>query len=267
MECNRAKLVSYSRPVADNADNQDLTLLQQVAFCARVSNPANQQNYQTAEKLCRYLLKNHHYSPFEMVNICVEIETTRDISRQILRHRSFTFQEFSQRYAEVTDFTLRECRFQHPANRQMSVSLNENDEIDKIIESDFIACQKEIIAAEKKYYDFCIANNVAKEQARCLLSEGLTNTRLYMNGTLRSWIHYIQIRTDANTTQKEHCDVAHKIAAEIEKVFPLIREFVWKAEEPARVTALVSAEKATVVWIQEIWKMVGSFFDVFWPKL
>ena len=210
---NKARIVSYSKM---QLDDKELNLLEQVAYCARVSNPENQNNHLTSEKLCKYLLKHHHYSPFEMVNICVEIETTRDISRQIIRHRSFSFQEFSQRYAIVNNFTTRECRFQHPTNRQMSV-VSENAELsDK-----FTSLQNELIEKEKEYYDFCITNNIAKEQSRVILSEGLTKTKLYMNGTLRSWIHYLNVRTNADDTQAEHVDLALKIKSEISKIFPL----------------------------------------------
>lgn len=221
---SKATVVSYSR-MLDGSGN-DLSLLEQVAYCARVSNPANQNNHESAEKLCDYLLKNHHYSPFEMVNICVELETTRDIARQLLRHRSFTFQEFSQRYAEATDFVVRECRMQHPKNRQMSVDITHDDIVENFVAERFDEIQRELIETQKKYYEFCIKNNIAKEQSRCILSEGLTKTRLYMNGTLRSWIHYIQIRSDFKTTQREHCELCLKIVYEIEKVFPLIRKFV-----------------------------------------
>ena len=230
MNFNSAKLVSYSKMYDDKA--RELSLIEQVAYCARVSNPANQNNHETSEKLCDYLLRNHHYSPFEMVNICVEIETTRDISRQIIRHRSFTFQEFSQRYAEVHDFVLRECRFQHPTNRQLSVGLTEYDEEQIEINDNFRELQQELMNKQVEYYEYCIANKIAKEQARCILSEGLTKTRLYMNGTLRSWIHYIKIRSDLSTTQKEHCDVCLKIVSEIEKVFPMIRKFVCDEQKP-----------------------------------
>ena len=229
MNFNSAKLVSYSKMYDDKA--RELSLIEQVAYCARVSNPANQNNHETSEKLCDYLLRNHHYSPFEMVNICVEIETTRDISRQIIRHRSFTFQEFSQRYAEVHDFVLRECRFQHPTNRQLSVGLTEYDEEQIEINDNFRELQQELMNKQVEYYEYCIANKIAKEQARCILSEGLTKTRLYMNGTLRSWIHYIKIRSDSSTTQKEHSDVCLKIVGEIEKVFPMIRKFVCQENE------------------------------------
>jgi thymidylate synthase (FAD) len=179
--------------------------MEQVAFCARVSNPINQYNTETSEKLCKYLIKNHHWSPFEMANICIEIETTRDISRQILRHRSFSFQEFSQRYALVNDFVTRECRLQHPTNRQKS-----NESTDIVLNDEFVKIQNELIQKEIEYYNFCIKNNIAKEQSRVILSEGLTKTRLYMNGTIRSWIHYLQIRTTEDT-QKEHRDLAIKI--------------------------------------------------------
>jgi thymidylate synthase (FAD) len=181
-----------------------------------VSNPENQNNHLTSEKLCKYLLKHHHYSPFEMVNICVELETTRDISRQVIRHRSFSFQEFSQRYAIANNFTTRECRLQHPTNRQMSL-ITDNEEISE----KFTSLQKELIQKEKEYYDFCIYNNIAKEQSRVILSEGLTKTKLYMNGTLRSWIHYLNVRTNKDDTQAEHVDLALKIKEEISKLFPL----------------------------------------------
>jgi thymidylate synthase (FAD) len=214
MEFNKARVVSYSRMIDETG--KDLNLLEQVAYCARVSNPENQNNHLTSEKLCKYLLKHHHYSPFEMVNICIEIETTRDISRQIIRHRSFSFQEFSQRYALATNFTIRECRLQHPTNRQMSV-ITENAELSQ----KFTDLQKELIQKEKEYYDFCIENKIAKEQSRVILSEGLTKTKLYMNGTLRSWIHYLNVRTNNDDTQAEHVDIALKIKKEINKIFPL----------------------------------------------
>lgn len=211
MEFNKAKVISYSKM---EHDGKELNLLEQVAYCARVSNPENQHNHLTSEKLCKYLLKHHHYSPFEMVNICMEIETTRDISRQMIRHRSFSFQEFSQRYALANNFTTRECRLQHPTNRQMSL-YTDNQEL----KDTFVSLQEELIKKEKEYYDFCIENNIAKEQSRVILSEGLTKTRLYMNGTLRSWIHYLEIRT-GDDTQMEHRDIALKIKEEINKLFP-----------------------------------------------
>jgi len=211
MEFNKAKIVSYSKM---EQDGKELNLLEQVAYCARVSNPENQNNHLTSEKLCKYLLKHHHFSPFEMANICMEIETTRDISRQMIRHRSFSFQEFSQRYAIANNFTTRECRLQHPTNRQMSL-YTDNQEL----KDTFTTLQQELIQKEKEYYDFCIENNIAKEQSRVILSEGLTKTRLYMSGTLRSWIHYLEIRTNKDT-QLEHRDIALKIKEEINKIFP-----------------------------------------------
>uniref|UniRef100_A0A6C0D197 Thymidylate synthase n=1 Tax=viral metagenome TaxID=1070528 RepID=A0A6C0D197_9ZZZZ len=219
MEFNKARVVSYSTmQIEDNGSIKNLNLLEQVAYCARVSNPENQNNHLTSEKLCKYLLKHHHYSPFEMVNICVEIETTRDISRQIIRHRSFSFQEFSQRYALATNFTTRECRLQHPTNRQMSLVAGADN---KELSEKFASLQQELIQKEKEYYDFCIYNNIAKEQSRVILSEGLTKTKLYMNGTLRSWIHYLNVRTNKDDTQAEHVDLALKIKEEIHKIFPL----------------------------------------------
>jgi thymidylate synthase (FAD) len=194
-----------------------------------VSNPMNQNNYLTSEKLCAYLLKHHHFSPFEMVNVCVEIETTRDISRQVIRHRSFSFQEFSQRYADPTTilgFTTRECRLQHPKNRQMSVPISDDDHSGLILATEFERLQQELVRKQQDLVNFCINNNIAKEQARTVLSEGLTKTRMYMNGNIRSWIHYIQIRTDHTTTQKEHADLARKIAYELAKVFPMITSFI-----------------------------------------
>lgn len=226
MEHNKVKIISYSKMISNN---NHLNLLEQIAFCARVSNPANQQNHESSYNLCKYLLTNHHYSPFEMVNICIEIETTRDISRQIIRHRSFSFQEFSQRYAVSSDFVKRECRLQDKKNRQMSISIEEksdsnNDNNDLAEEFDKI--QTEIIETQKKYYNFCINNNIAKEQSRTILSEGLTMTKIYMNGTLRSWIHYLKIRCDINTTQREHYDIAMKIKNEISNIFPLINDII-----------------------------------------
>jgi thymidylate synthase (FAD) len=194
-----------------------------VAFCARVSNPSNQSNKDTSEKLIRYLVKNQHWSPLEMVSMCLEIETTRDIARQILRHRSFSFQEFSQRYADPTqdlDFVLREARLQDTKNRQNSI------EIDDIgLQRRWEEQQQFVINSAKNAYAWAIANGIAKEQARAVLPEGNTVSRLYMNGTLRSWIHYIQLRS-ANGTQKEHKEIAHKCAEVIAKVFPMANEFI-----------------------------------------
>jgi thymidylate synthase (FAD) len=216
------KLVSYSK-VADDMpstidDMQDL-----VAYCARVSNPSNQSNKDTNEKLIKYLIKNQHWSPLEMVSACLEIETTRDIARQMLRHRSFSFQEFSQRYADPTkdlDFVIREARLQDTKNRQNSI---ETDNL--ALQAFWETQQKNVIAAAKSAYEWAIANGIAKEQARAVLPEGLTVSRLYMNGTLRSWIHYIQLRS-GNGTQKEHMEIAKACAKVIATVFPLSTEFI-----------------------------------------
>lgn len=218
-EFNKVKLISHSCFLS--ADN--LSILDQVSYVARVSNPSNQMNFLTSGKLCKYLLRNKHYSPFEMVSICIEIETTRDISRQILRHRSFSFQEFSTRYADSTKelgFVNRECRIQDVKNRQMSVDTDTDDALN----AEFTRLQDELIATQQKMYHFCIENKIAKEQSRTLLSEGLIKTKLYMAGTLRSWIHYIEVRGDINTTQREHYDIAIKCKQEISKIFPLINE-------------------------------------------
>jgi len=188
-----------------------------VAYCARVSNPSNQQNTETNERLLKYLMKNHHWSPFEMVSICLEIETTRDIARQMLRHRSFSFQEFSQRYAVASfDFEMREARMQDMKNRQNSIETN-----DTILNAEWTQKQKELAAHSKETYEWALTNGIAKEQARAVLPEGMTMSRLYMNGTLRSWIHYIQLRSD-NGTQKEHREVAMECANVISTIFPMI---------------------------------------------
>jgi thymidylate synthase (FAD) len=194
-----------------------------VAFCARVSNPSNQFNTETSEKLIKYLIKHSHWSPLEMVSACLEIETTRDIARQILRHRSFSFQEFSQRYADPTkdlSFVLREARLQDEKNRQNSVELPATIAGQNIAE-EWYARQKEILALVTKTYDWAIGQGIAKEQARAILPEGNTVSRLYMNGTLRSWVHYCELRM-ANGTQKEHADIARAIAKVISEVFPMM---------------------------------------------
>ena len=214
----KVKLISYSTPtdefINDGIDNaQEL-----VAFCARVSNPSNQLNTETSEKLIKYLIKNAHWSPLEMVSACLEIETTRDIARQILRHRSFSFQEFSQRYANPVkdlEFVTREARLQDPNNRQNSI---END--DKEISDTWIEKQENLIKNAKETYNWAIENGIAKEQARAVLPEGNTVSRMYMNGTLRSWIHYIELRS-GNGTQKEHMDIAVACAEVITKIFPM----------------------------------------------
>ena len=196
-------------------------LLEQVAFVARVSNPANQDNNDTAEKLVRYLIKHQHWSPLEMVNVCLEINTTRDIARQILRHRSFSFQEFSQRYAVVkNEFEYREARLQDYKNRQKSIETD-----DEYTKERWEQEQASVALRVQQAYDWAIKNGIAKEQARVVLPEGMTPSRLYMNGTLRSWVHYIQLRS-ANGTQKEHQEIAIACAKAIEPIFPMIEEFV-----------------------------------------
>jgi len=226
------KLISYSQQ-AIAADKQDefefdLPNLQDlVAYCARVSNPSNQANSETSEKLIKYLIKHKHWSPLEMVSACIEVETTRDIARQLLRHRSFSFQEFSQRYADPTAelddaFVLREARLQDTKNRQNSVELDMSDEKQRLLAYDWERAQKRVLYAVKKEYEWAIKNGIAKEQARAVLPEGLTVSRLYVNGTLRSWIHYIDLR-DGNGTQKEHAEIARACAEVIAKVFPIIK--------------------------------------------
>ena len=217
----KVKLISYSQAVEEESDLENMQEL--IAFCARVSNPSNQYNTETSEKLIRYLTKNQHWSPLEMVSACLEIETTRDIARQMLRHRSFSFQEFSQRYADPTkdlDFVLREARLQDAKNRQNSI---ETDNL--ALQAFWQTQQKKVIAAAGSAYEWAIANGIAKEQARAVLPEGLTVSRLYMNGTLRSWVHFIQLRS-ANGTQKEHQLIAKECATVIAKVFPMVNEFV-----------------------------------------
>lgn len=223
-------LVSYTQPAADFAHAEEVKDIQDlVAYCARVSNPGNQLNSETAPKLIKYLMKHKHWSPFEMVNVCLEIVTTRDIGRQILRHRSFSFQEFSQRYADPTDaqsgldYSIRECRLQDTKNRQNSVAINEDDIEQKYLAHQWEKKQRELIALCDETYSWAVRNGIAKEQARAVLPEGLTNSRMYINGTLRSWIHYIEVRA-GNGTQKEHMLIAQECAKVIAKIFPLFDE-------------------------------------------
>ena len=225
----KARLISYSQPVRHvhsgepgimGLENiQDL-----VAYCARVSNPSNQANTKTTAKLLDYLIKHKHWSPFEMASACIEIETTRDIARQLLRHRSFSFQEFSQRYADIRDlddnYVLRDARLQDPKNRQNSV---ENE--DMALEDEWANKQMAVIEAAKMAYSWAIDNGIAKEQARAVLPEGNTVSRLYVNGTIRSWIHYIELRS-SNGTQREHIDLSLEIAAAIAKIYPSINNFI-----------------------------------------
>jgi thymidylate synthase (FAD) len=224
------KLVSYSQPTDEFKllgldDAQEL-----IAYCARVSNPANQLNTETSDKLIRYLVKHQHWSPLEMVSACIEITTTRDIARQILRHRSFSFQEFSQRYADPTkdlDFVIREARLQDTKNRQNSVVLDVSDEDHRFIASEWNARQQAVIDLVKENYAWAVGCGIAKEQARAILPEGNTVSRLYMNGTLRSWIHFIELRS-ANGTQKEHQEVAQACAQVIAQIFPMAADLVAK---------------------------------------
>ena len=215
------KLISYSQS-ANIIDSDILPGPQElIAFCARVSNPSNQINTETSEKLIKYLIKHKHWIPLEMVSVCCEITTTRDIARQILRHRSFSFQEFSQRYAnpqESLGFTLRQARLQDPKNRQNSI-----DEVDHDTQMIWQEQQQIVIDAATKAYEWAIARGIAKEQARAVLPEGLTMSRMYINGTLRSFIHYIQLRSGPET-QKEHREIAVDCAREIAKIFPLISQ-------------------------------------------
>jgi len=217
----KVKLVSYTTPcVAELGHDSDL--LDLIAFCARVSNPSNQTNTDTTDKLIGYLIKHKHWSPFEMANVCLEIETTRDIARQILRHRSFTFQEFSQRYADpVKDlsFTYRDARLQDTKNRQNSIETE-----DYSLQLEWLYQQREVVNAATKAYKWAMDNGIAKEVARAVLPEGLTMSRMYVNGTLRSWLHYIEIRSD-EATQKEHREIALACATAISKLFPLIDTF------------------------------------------
>jgi len=193
-------------------------LEEKVAYCARVSNPNNQRNHETAPKLLKYLMKHKHWSPFEMANVCMEIETTRDIARQILRHRSFSFQEFSQRYAEVSEFETRECRLQDNKNRQNSLTTDDLE-----TQEWWWAAQNRVKAEAEFMYQAALNRGIAKEQARALLPEGMAVSRMYMNGTLRSWLHYIEVRTDPST-QKEHRDVAEACKSVIATLCPSIME-------------------------------------------
>jgi len=226
----KIKLVSHSKPTRDLASEGLYDMQELVAFCARVSNPSNQMNMATSEKLIKYLINNQHWSPLEMVSACIEIETTRDIARQILRHRSFSFQEFSQRYADPTKeldeaFVLRECRLQDEKNRQNSIQIDIADPKQRALAMEWERSQKRVLTWVKQEYAWAIENGIAKEQARALLPEGLTISRLYMNGTLRSWIHYIQLRA-ANGTQREHIEIAKACAEVIAEVFPMTKQLV-----------------------------------------
>lgn len=212
----QVKLISYTK-----SEDTTQTLIDLVAYCARVSNPQNQSNKETNEKLILYLISNEHWSPLEMVNICLEIETTRDIARQLLRHRSFSFQEFSQRYAIASlGSELRDARLQDKKNRQNSIPVDDDQ-----LQNEWKQKQEDVLTVSNKAYEWAINNGIAKEQARCVLPEGNTVSRLYMNGTLRSWIHYIKLRS-GNGTQLEHKELAIECAKQIETIFPMITKFI-----------------------------------------
>ena len=223
----KVKLISYSQPSQEMThagieNAQDL-----IAFCARVSNPSNQFNTETSEKLINYLIKHAHWSPLEMVSACMEVETTRDIARQILRHRSFSFQEFSQRYADPTkdlDFVVRETRLQDPNNRQNSIEPDSTIG-NAMIDEEWKRLQHELIVQARNTYQWAISKGIAKEQARAVLPEGLTVSRMYINGSIRSWVHFIQVRS-GNGTQKEHMEIARECAKVISEVFPMAGKFV-----------------------------------------
>jgi thymidylate synthase (FAD) len=226
----QVKLISYSKPSRELVNDGLYDVQELIAFCARVSNPANQFNTETSEKLINYLVKHQHWSPLEMVSACLEIVTTRDIARQILRHRSFSFQEFSQRYADPTAelseaFVIREARFQDTKNRQNSIEIDSNDEAQRMLAIEWERAQKRVLYAVEREYKWAIANGIAKEQARAVLPEGLTVSRMYMNGTLRSWIHFIQLRS-GNGTQKEHRLIALECAKVIAEIFPLASQYI-----------------------------------------
>lgn len=223
----KAKLISFSKPTRSMydeglSDAQDL-----IAYCARVSNPTNQFNTETSEKLLGYLAKHKHWSPFEMVSACIEVETTRDIARQLLRHRSFSFQEFSQRYADPTkdlNFIVREARLQDTTNRQNSRPLDLEDDMHRQIAYGWENLQRDLIKKSLDVYEWAISKGIAKEQARAVLPEGLTMSRLYVNGTIRSWIHYIELRS-SNGTQLEHIELAKACAKAIAEAFPMIDNY------------------------------------------
>ena len=223
----KVTLHSYSQPAGEIEGLE--TVQDLVAHAARVSNPANQLNTETSERLLNYLAKHKHWSPFEMASACLEIETTRDIARQIIRHRSFAFQEFSQRYADPAEFgeqfVIREARLQDEKNRQNSVDLDPQSDAHAILEGTWRNKQRQVIAAATEAYEWAINNGIAKEQARAVLPEGNTKSRIYMNGTLRSWIHYIELRS-ANGTQKEHMEIARAVAQAIVKIFPLAENYI-----------------------------------------
>jgi len=217
----KAKLIAVTKPLVEGLDS----IYDLVSYCARVSNPSNQMNTDTAEKLIGYLLKYKHFSPFEVANCVVEVEAPRDIARQLLRHRSFSFQEFSQRYADVAalgdSFILREARLQDTKNRQNSIVTDDTN-----LQFEWELRQKQILSSVKEHYEWAVQNGIAKECARVILPEGLTMSRLYVNGTIRSWLHYIEVRTEEGVTQQEHVELARLIAQAIAEAFPQITNFV-----------------------------------------
>ena len=226
----KVKLVSYSKPTEEFKQDGVEDVQDLIAFCAKVSNPTAQFNLETSERLIRYLVKHAHWSPLEMASVCLEITTTRDIARQILRHRSFSFQEFSQRYSDPTAqmeeaFVLREARLQDTKNRQNSIEIDLFDDDQRRIAYQWEQMQRNVIDKCKEAYTWAIGKGIAKEQARAVLPEGLTVSRMYMNGTLRSWVHFIQLRS-GNGTQKEHMIIAREIAKVIAEIFPMSKEFI-----------------------------------------
>ncbi len=224
-EFNKVRAIGVTVPVVDDIPDSEGIL----SFAARVSNPQNQDNFETASKLLQYCVKHKHYSVFETCNLVMEIETPRDIARQILRHRSFSFQEFSQRYAESTDFITRECRLQDTKNRQNSLTMSAQDYSDQAgIMLDWQDAQERLIKHVKEVYQWALDAGIAKEVARCSLPEGLTMSRMYMNGTVRSWLHFINVRDDEGVTQKEHVDIARKAKVELLKYFPFLQEVIDK---------------------------------------
>lgn len=244
------KLVSYTKMceeyAAESGLHRDISLEDLIAYCARVSNPSNQNNITTSEKLVNYLIKNKHWSPFEMANVCLEITTTRDIARQMLRHRSFSFQEFSQRYADPTKdlgFVIREARLQDTKNRQNSI---ENKDL--ALERMWLEIQTGVISASKQAYNWAINKGIAKEQARTVLPEGLMSSKLYVNGTIRSWIHFIEVRSDL-ATQKEHRDIANQCAIAISKILPSIINFVHVQEKENIVQYKVDDQIKVSEWL------------------
>jgi len=225
----KVKLFGYTQPDKD-IDIEGLEDIQDlIAYCAKVSNPQFQNNFDTSERLLTYLAEHSHWSPFEMVNATLEIETTRDIARQMLRHRSFAFQEFSQRYKEVDAlkeyYIIRSARLQHPTNRQDSIALDMKDPAQRELAGQWVTRQEQVIMYAKEQYDWALSKGIAKEVARAVLPEGNTVSRLYMQGSIRSWIHYIQLRS-GNGTQKEHMEIAVEVAKAIHKIFPLVDKFI-----------------------------------------